>query len=50
MKKIKSFYQMFIGVSRAKVKVVLLIDEGSATIAGKAKEQTLIVERLSSDQ
>jgi hypothetical protein len=47
--KIKSFYQMFIGVSRAKVKVILLIDEGSAKIAGKAKEQTLIVEKLSMD-
>jgi hypothetical protein len=26
--KIKTFYQMFIGVSRARVKVVLLLDEG----------------------
>lgn len=41
--KIKTFYQMYIGASRAKAKVVLLIDDESAR---KAKKQTSTMESI----
>jgi superfamily I DNA and RNA helicase len=43
--KIQTFYQMYIGASRAKAKVVLLIDEGSARMIAhqKASIESLLV-------
>jgi hypothetical protein len=44
--KIKTFYQTFMSVSRARAKVRLLMDENSAKIIKKRKEHIIVLDNF----